>query len=349
MQFFAETDSRRYVFDDQRFQIFAYTLSDVEISSESVGIERFVGRCERVEIRYPVLKVFLDDGSYERFSLLTGEFLDDSYVENEFGITVAVRRVITGLGDAVTVEPVMRRLVESGEKPGILTRYPEIFENSYVILNEIPSDVRVIELGEPCPAGEYEYEFNPGIKKGRVQIFLESAGFDYEDDCPKVVFKGKKYEDSDCLRVGVAIVSAKYGTPIDGWRDYPYPKPLLEILRDDFDVYWLHTEPSGVEGVKDVVGDIRVLIRAVVSMDLMITIDSGIAHLAGALGVPQYNLVGPTYPMKLINYPNVKTSREYKACGVQPCWYNPCPGRYCLSTLSPGEILKDIKEMLDDR
>lgn len=255
-----------------------------------------------------------------------------------------VRRLTPGIGDAIMMEPVLRRFQELGRHVAVISKYPAIFSRSYNVLTEIPKHAKLIELGMPCPAAAYESQHRH-VKKGRIQLFLEAAGLHYQDDVPRLTgYVRQRYAARK--QIGVAIVSATYNDPTDGWRDYPYPKPLLNALKRLGQVTWFHTEKTDVAGVRNFEGTIEELIIEINEMDMMITIDSAGAHIAGALGVPQYALFGPTDPeMRISQYPNAHFL-EKSNCPVAYCWYQPCKERFCLSTISPKRIIKQVKRLL---
>lgn len=257
---------------------------------------------------------------------------------------VVVRRLVPGIGDAIMMEPVLRRFQELGRHVAVISKYPAIFSRAYECLTEIPQTAKVIELGVPCPAAAYESTHRT-VKKSRIQLFLETAGLQFQADVPQIRgYVRQKHPHKK--QIGVAIISATYNDPTDGWRDYPYPIPLLNALKKIGDVTWFHTEHANVTGIRNFKGNIEELIMEINEMDVMITIDSAGAHIAGALGVPQFALFGPTDPtMRVSQYPNAHFL-EKSNCPVAYCWYQPCKERFCLSTISVKFITKKIKELL---
>jgi ADP-heptose:LPS heptosyltransferase len=75
--------------------------------------------------------------------------------------------------------------------------------------------------------------------------------------------------------------------------------------------------------------------------------DSGLGHVAGALGVPTFLLFGPT-PDRALGAlpPNVEVLREPLGCA--PCWFKQrfraCDGRVdCLGRLAPERVAAAIR------
>lgn len=264
--------------------------------------------------------------------------------------TIMVQRTVPGLGDAVMFEPVLRRLKERGENVCVATPYPDVFNMTYDTVDKPPdylSKDNVIDLGLPCPCALYESKTDK-IKKGRIELFLERAGLEYKNDIPKIRLDPveKNYLNP---KIGVALVSARYGELNDGWRDYPYINALIERLKKVGDITWFHTESVVLDNVHNFKGSVKELIHAINSMEYMVTIDSAAAHIAGALSIPQYSIFGPTDPtLRVSQYPNTNFAPKYEKCGKSYCWYNPCRDRFCLTTLSPKHIVKQVTNHLKE-
>ncbi len=80
----------------------------------------------------------------------------------------------------------------------------------------------------------------------------------------------------------------------DSYRSMPFAalKPLLDIPGVEFVSLQQGDTESGLENIADYCHDLYDLGRAMRGLDLVITVDTAVAHLAGALGVRAYVLLG---------------------------------------------------------
>ena len=264
---------------------------------------------------------------------------------------VVVCREVPGIGDAIMLLPTLERLREHGHSVGILSKYPDLFSEFtdfkvYRSRGEIPSRAQTLDYEGPAAA--YESKASK-IQKGRVQIYLEHLGFEYRSDVPKLAVSYQQ-RAAQSKRIGLCLVARTYNdTKFDRARNYPYPVQLAEKARKLGDVTWFHTEPLGVPGVQDFKGNLVELVYEILSQNIVVSIDSAGCHIAGALGVPQLCLFGPTDPLlRVAGYPNAHWIENFKKCPFAHCWYNPCAEVYCLSTVSPREILRKVRRLLNE-
>ena len=272
-----------------------------------------------------------------------------------------VGRDCPGIGDAIMLDPLVRILHAADARSGLLTKYPALFSAApYPVYAVLPSGGRLLEVGSPCPAAAYESACESAgqpIRKGRVQLFIEAAGEVYyrERHIPKLVLTAAERESVRLMqqstkpRIGVATLSARYGHPFDGARDYPWTRALLKKLRKIGSVTFFHTEAMGVPGTTDFQGDLRELVVTIAGQHFMVSVDTAAVHIAGALGVPQLALFGPTDPaLRVSGYPNTASIPRFERCGRAYCWYRPCRPKYCLSLLSPAALVKAVGRQLDE-
>ncbi|MCD6320124.1 MAG: glycosyltransferase family 9 protein, partial [Candidatus Desulfofervidaceae bacterium] len=78
--------------------------------------------------------------------------------------------------------------------------------------------------------------------------------------------------------------------------------------------------------------------------------DSGISHLAAALGIPSFVIFGPTAPGIWHPWgPKVKIFAPKVSCA--PCGDEErrnCPNRICLESIKPEEVINVIKTQLSE-
>ena len=269
---------------------------------------------------------------------------------------VTISRTIPGIGDAIMMEPTIREL-SLYQKVTVITQYPDLFEGTYSVVDNIPPGSKVIDLGHDgyCPCASYELEhIDDIIQKGRIEIFLDQVGLTYLRQCPSLKLSNSEIAAVDAARsglsrpsIGLSLLASNYKDPLDGWRNYPYHKALIKQLGQWADITWLHTSSPPLADVAWEPWSIREIMVIIASLDAVIAIDSGPAHLAGALGVSLFGLFGPTDPnLRIGVYPQTNVIPMYTKCGRAYCWYQPCKGRYCLTTLSPRWIAKWVKSKL---
>ena len=154
--------------------------------------------------------------------------------------------------------------------------------------------------------------------------------------------------------------------PIREWPE-AYWKKLIDALHARYDVTIYHLcSPNRSRGepmpVFDLPGTILVpdplspeMTAALIgSVDLMIGLDSGPIHLAGAIGIPQIGIFGPTLP-------ELRMQLNERSRGVHrdlPCigchhrppiihWYNGCPHDIaCMKQLDPSTVFQAVKDVL---
>ena len=93
------------------------------------------------------------------------------------------------------------------------------------------------------------------------------------------------------------------------WRDYPHIKRVARgLLKKGFHVYSFDkSKPLNVRGITNIIGKgLREVMIHIKKMNLMIGPDSGLLHIAGALGVPILGIIAPTDP--LIRYQDYDNS-----------------------------------------
>lgn len=138
-----------------------------------------------------------------------------------------------------------------------------------------------------------------------------------------------KLHDTGRRKVGVCYKSR------DKHRSYPHGKDLVKRLKKHFDVY--------VFGLQQL--PIRQLVSEISQLDLMISVDTGLAHIAGCFDIPLIIIEGPTDCQVLYScYKNVSyVSTQKDRCNRKPCVDKPCKHINCMYLINPGEIVDVIQ------
>lgn len=124
----------------------------------------------------------------------------------------------------------------------------------------------------------------------------------------------------------------------------PPVKILLGPAEEDSRPFWVGGEASGV----DVVGNLGILELATVlaGADAYLGNDSGVTHLAAALGVPTVALFGPTEPRRWgPKGPNVRILRGEAPCSpcTSGCEMEPC-GLKCLCAIEVCDVMAALED-----
>ncbi|NLB35570.1 MAG: glycosyltransferase family 9 protein, partial [Elusimicrobia bacterium] len=132
---------------------------------------------------------------------------------------------------------------------------------------------------------------------------------------------------------------------------------FAELLPEDFTPVYLGTNPSekqlerglsfeGKTNVKD-------LIALVSLMDFLISNDSGIIHIAAALGIGVGAIFGPTVPaLGFTPFGSRHVIIENKDLKCRPCsLHGPrtCPKKHfkCMLDISPEDVLMQVKKFFE--
>jgi len=274
-----------------------------------------------------------------------------------------IRRTVEGLGDAVFLEPLVSLASEKfSEKIGIqlLREYLPLYENhpkldKLFTESDDPNCDFLLDTNKDivCPALIYEIQNQPEVKKSRVEIFCEAAGLVHDGRAPKLYLSESERREVRKIRrryQGIRVgIHTKAKHPE---RDYPHIKELIEYLRRKTDWHLFLIEKNQVLQVPGTVAltglPIRKLMTYIKAFNLVIGPDSGIVMLAGALNTPVYGIFGPTDPkMRIACFKDAYWKEEYTRCARSPCWYESCEERWCLKTLSPKKIYKDVNRLYE--
>ena len=134
-----------------------------------------------------------------------------------------------------------------------------------------------------------------------------------------------KLPDTGKCKAGVCYVSR------DKHRSYPHSKYLVKLLKKHFDVH--------VFGLRQL--PVRQLVAEVSQMDLMVSVDTGLAHIAGCLDVPLIIIEGPTDCKKIYGcYQDTRyVFTDSDKCQYKPCVTRGCKHKDCLYLIHPSQIV----------
>lgn len=268
-----------------------------------------------------------------------------------------------GMGDIITCLPALRGLKKAHRDQPLTfiadERYLPLARNldyidtliSYESGMEIPETA--IDLSSATVA--YESDHKEYIDKNRTEIYCLTCGV--APTRPKIELTkkeqkwGRDYTATDNGRIKVGI---QYRAAIDQ-RTLPgrkWDQFYSEIKhRNDIALYLFHSVNLPAWQERDVTQvntkNLRELAAVIKQMDLMIVHDSGLLHLAGALGVQILGLFGASDPeIQCKYYP--RTSHLWPGGKLQcaPCWHQQtCTHRKCFDMIKPKDIAGRVLDL----
>ena len=95
--------------------------------------------------------------------------------------------------------------------------------------------------------------------------------------------------------------------------------------------------------------DLAELVGILSLVDLLVTNDTGPAHIASALGRPTLVIFGPTNPLTTRPFsPFAEIVRQPPDCA--PCMLRDCPiDHRCMTAITPDEVFNRARTMLSDK
>lgn len=283
---------------------------------------------------------------------------------------ILVWRDIGGIGDILMQSTIAKTLKQKYPQSYVIYQVPEQYlsipkHNPYVDETQIVETPfcengfdRTIKLSNPCPAAVYESSKEPYIVKHRIDLFLEAADLpienreliyqvkDDEKQWAEEFFRRNKVQDK--IKIGFELRSAEDRRDWKRWREltnliYKHiPNSKIFIFDHEPKMAWKDKRVINICGYK--IEEVAALIER---LDLLICPDSGLAHLAGALGTKVLGLFGPTNPyFRLATY-NADWLWLNKKFNCSPCWYSyDCGNSKCMKALTPKMVLDKIKKIL---
>lgn len=218
----------------------------------------------------------------------------------------------------------------------------------------------VIDLSVICSM--IETQTQPQVTEHRTDIWLRhcAGGLTVSDKRPILALDrdelatGRRWCDEhlgDGPRIGVVLQAH------DPARTWPYAADLaIRLTIQGYQVVTLDAHRRVHDQIPAVLGrPIRETAAIIAHLDAVVAPDSGLLHVAGALGVPVLGLFGSTNgALRMREYAGRWTdSREVVDCA--PCWYQqPCrrladPDQHllCMKRLSLPLVTRELASMLE--
>jgi ADP-heptose:LPS heptosyltransferase len=154
-----------------------------------------------------------------------------------------------------------------------------------------------------------------------------------------------------------------------GWRTrrWPHSAAFTRLVRRRFGVHVCHlgsVEPVHQLGPLDMRGQIALSQAAALleQAKLCVCVDSGLLHLAAALGVPTIALFGPTIPQLRVHPSQSFLTTRFGCAGcyhvARPAWRycareeeqgtEPGPFTPCMTDISAGSVIRKVEALWQD-
>jgi ADP-heptose:LPS heptosyltransferase len=219
----------------------------------------------------------------------------------------------------------------------------------------------VIELSVVCAMTETREMGEPGgVRTHRTDIWCQAANVEPTSKRPILnltdfeIAEGRKWcQDNlgEGKRIGVVLRAQSVA------RTWPYAKEFcLDLARCGYKPVSIDFCERAHDQVPACLGkNIRQVAAVIANLDAVIAPDTGIMHLAGAVGTPVLGLFGSTNgDLRMREYAGHYTDpTKFVSCG--PCWYNNsclqdenAQNHYlCLKRISPRLVLNELETMLE--
>lgn len=216
-------------------------------------------------------------------------------------------------------------------------------------------DGTVIDLSNPCPAGEVETAMRDKINLSRHEIFTIASGLRWQPERPQLYLSEEEKQrgheiavtQNNNPRLGIVLQSAEI------WKDWRHVYDFIELAKNDYEVF-VYDKHESVKGVNNIVGyPIRDVMASLVYMDCVVTIDTAFVHLCEALNVPCVALYGSMQVQRYLDRGFDSSVTFYQGkCQYEkaPCMYQRCQGKGqyqpCMDWFTPEYVLNKTKEKI---
>lgn len=270
--------------------------------------------------------------------------------------TVTVRR-LWRLGDIIMCEPVCRLLSAGGERVLFSTR-----QEYYQVVSSFSAPPAGL-MAHPISQGRVLDLDGVGVLHegfpSKVDALLHAAEFDpyslSEDQKRPTISVDARYQrwargviSSRNIEEGFAVVVfSSHDAKSPRSLSRPKFEAVCSGLAEHCDVVVVGAKPVRLGGTNDHVHNLTGGTPDVMSLagmfamgSVVVSVDTGIMHLAGAAGVPLLSVLGPTRPEDVCPYYSRMTCLYADPGECSPCYDRGCDSP-CLERLSPESIVRE--------
>lgn len=296
-------------------------------------------------------------------------------LSSQRGGTSRIRRICVlrssgGIGDLLMSTPTIRQIKEKdpsayitvavnygylrGALPLILKHNPyvdDIVDCRSVRNNEFS---QVIDLSFI----KNIYEVKGASPLNKVDIYASRAGVSLSDKSTiYIVTEKERNWAQDLVKKefdrSLPIIGVQLSTK-SVRRNWPHMKKFIKKISEkgEFNILCFSDSKSDIVVGKNIFVANKYNIREISSLidicDLVVTCDSGIMHIAGALNKNMVCLFGPTHPSSRANYyQNSVYLWERASCEKCPCWYIRCSKNHkCMSSISVESVVREVRKKI---
>jgi ADP-heptose:LPS heptosyltransferase len=280
------------------------------------------------------------------------------------GEEVCLYRSSKPLGDALFITTAAREIHK--RKPSmritVKTHWPALFVNN-------PDVASVSAIREPfTPNGGfpivYEQPWPPLRRQHVLSTICEGLGLEgaveartyYSPTEEERRIAGEIRPPSGRPLVVVHPFSGFFAARAKQW-DFAHWKRLLDLMPAGIETVRFGNldepaTPTERAGHRDLLGaDLRIVAALLESADAFVGQESGMAHLATALGVPAVVIFTGYVPPDVFGYPqNVNLAPDLP---YAPCWQGngcpPCGGQVCTRAVEPETVLRSVLSLLEKK
>lgn len=272
---------------------------------------------------------------------------------------VRLYRAPRGLGDALFVSTVAREVKKRRPEARVVveTHWQQLFHGN-------PDVAAVFPAGNSPRPGSFPIVYEqpwPPPRKHVLRLICERFGLEdpelrtYYYPTPEERMKVRSIRPSSARPLVVVHPFSGFFAARSKQWDFRHWKRYLELLPPEIETIRFGgiedpATPTDRQNHREMVGlDLRIVAALLQSADAFVGQESGLAHLATALGVPSVVLFTGFVPPDVFGYPqNINLAPELP---YAPCWEKdgcaPCKAEICTRAVKPETVCEKTIEVLD--
>ena len=254
------------------------------------------------------------------------------------------------LGDEIMALPLYGALAARHPNTEIHVRctYPELLPKG------------VTPAGDDFDPDRYVYLRDDARDRNRIEHYARLAGVTVPTERPRVAASASLASDWQAPAGSRVAIAPGATWPTKRWSTERWRALAETLTGDGYDVVVLGNAGEGIGAGRDRTGQTLVTdcARILSGADICVSSDSGLMHLALAVGTPVVALFGPTNPAILVrDDPRLHAVTNERECRY--CWNDSremiepgvCPRQIadCLGTIDVDTVLREVRIVLETR